>query len=211
MKISDLFKVKGFPVVIVTISTITFILSCTVLLFIPQAFDSLCLETRPDYVWQYFSGIFIHNIEPEWVMWVHMIMNFMALIPFGIIVEKIIGSKHALILFLIEWIVTAICFQLVTWNNPGQACGISTIEYAFATVGFYCIYIVLKSGKVSFYRQPLFYYFLFELFGMLGMLNPMSSMTSFVLHISGVVVGIAYIVFKKKAIRTGIEQMNSKE
>ncbi len=198
MKIRDLYKIKGFPYVTTVLAVISFILSCIVCYLIPEQFGSLCLQTRPEYMWQYFSGIFIHNIEPQWVMWVHMIMNFMGLIPLGIIVEKVIGSRSILWLFLVEVLVTAICFQVVTWSHPGQASGISSVGYAFATVGFYCIFRVLGKKETVFYKQPLFYYFLFEFLGMLSMLNPMSSMTSFVLHISGVAVGVIWIIIMKK-------------
>ncbi len=204
MKISDLYRIKGFPIITVSLAIISFIMSCIVCYLIPNQFDMFCLSTRPAYVWQYFSGILIHNIEPSWVMWVHMIMNFMGLIPLGIILEKVIGSRSTFALFLTEAVVTAVSFQVVTWNQPGQAVGISSVGYAFATVGFYCIFLVLKKRKKTCYKQQLFYYFLFEFFGMLSMLNPMNSMVSFVLHISGVVVGGIWIFIFRKKIKVTI-------
>lgn len=204
MKISDLYKIKGVPVITALLTAISFIMSCIVCYFMPEQFDNICLSTRPAYVWQYVSGIFIHNIEPQWVMWVHMIMNFMGLIPLGIIVEKIIGSKTTFGLVVVEASVTAICFQVVTWNQPGQACGISSVGYAFATVGFYCTFLVLRRRGVPCYKQPLFYYFLFEFLGMLGMLNPLNSMVSFVLHFSGVIVGCVWIFMNREKIDIAI-------
>ncbi len=207
MKISDLYRIKGFPWITVVLAVISFILSGIVCYLIPERFGMFCLTTRPHYIWQHMTGILIHNIEPRWVMWVHMIMNFMGLIPLGIIVEKVIGSKCTFALFMIEAVVTAVSFQVVTWNQPGQAAGISSVGYAFATVGFYCIFLVLKKRETPCYKQPLFYYFLFEFFGMLSMLNPMNSMVSFVLHISGVIVGGIWI-FINREIFTSIAKVH---
>ena len=206
MKFSDLYKIKGFPVVTVTLTVISFVMSCTVWL-VPTLFDYLCIETRPQYFWQYFSGCFIHNIEPKWVMWVHMIMNFMGLVPFGIIVEKVLGSKKTFLIFLAELVVTAVSLQLASFNNPTKISGISTITYVFATVAFYCIFLVLKKKETSCFKQPLFYYFIFQFWGMLQMLimmNPVNALTSFVGHISGIVVGIVTVLFAAKEIKEKI-------
>lgn len=206
MKIIDLYRIKGYPVVTMVLAITSFIMSCTVWL-IPELFDYLCIETRPQYAWQYFSGCFIHNIEPSWVMWVHMIMNFMGLIPLGIITEKVIGSKKTFILFLVELIVTAISLQVVTWNKPTKISGISTITYAFATVAFFCIYTVLKRKEASCFRQPLFYYALLEFVGMLQMLimlNPINAPASFVGHFSGIIVGAVAVAMSADDIKNKI-------
>lgn len=203
MRIKDLYKIKGFPFVTVSLAVTSFIMSVLVWL-VPDLFDYLCIETRPQYIWQYFSGCFIHGIEPRWVMWLHMGMNFMGLLPLGIITEKVIGTKKTFFLFLAELVVTAVCLQLVTWNNPGQASGISTITYAFATVAFYCIYVVIRRKEVSCFKQPLFYYVVFELVGMLQMLvmmNPVNAVMSFTGHVSGIIVGVIAVAFTAKDIK----------
>lgn len=207
MKIKDLYRIKGFPIVTVMLVVISFIMSCLVWMM-PELYDSLCIETRPQYIWQYFSGCFIHNIEPRWVMWVHMGMNFMGLIPLGIITEKVIGTKNTFFLFLGELVVTAVCLQLVSWKHPGQVSGISTISYAFATVAFYCVYKVIKRKEVPCFKQPLFYYCVFELVGMLQMLlmfNPVSSIMSFAGHTSGITVGAIAIVLTSKDINKKLQ------
>ncbi len=209
MKIRDLYRIKGFPVVTVTLAIISFVLSCVVWM-IPELYEYLCIETRPQYIWQYFSGCFIHNIEPRWVMWVHMGMNFMGLIPLGIITEKVIGSKNVFVLFLAELVVTAVSLQAVSFRKPGQASGISTITYAFATVAFYCVYLVIKRREASWVKQPLFYYCVFELVGMLQMLlmmNPFNAIMSFTGHVSGILVGVITIVLLSKTITEKIVNM----
>ncbi len=209
MKIRDLYRIKGFPIVTAVLVIISFVMSCVVWM-IPELYEYLCIETRPKYIWQYISGCFIHNIEPRWVIWIHMGMNFMGLIPLGIITEKVIGSKKTFFLFLGELMATAVCLQIVSWNRPGQASGISTITYAFATVAFYCVYVVIKRKEVSCFKQPLFYYCLFELVGMLQMLfmmNPLNAIMSFAGHVSGIVVGGITIVLLSKTITQKITNM----
>lgn len=209
MKIRDLYRIKGFPIVTAVLVIISFAMSCVVWM-IPELYDYLCIETRPQYIWQYFSGCFIHNVEPRWAMWIHMGMNFMGLIPLGIITEKVLGSKKTFFLLMGELIITAVCLQVVSWNHPGQASGISTITYAFATVAFYCVYLVIKRKEVSCFRQPLFYYCVFELVGMLQMLfmmNPMNAIMSFAGHVSGIIVGIVTIVLLSKTITPKITDM----
>lgn len=202
MKIRDLYRIKGFPIVTVVLAIMSFVLSCVVWVK-PELYEYLCIETRPTYMWQYVSGCFIHNIEPRSVMWIHMGMNFMGLIPLGIIAEKVIGSKNAFVVFVVELVVNAVVLQVVSWNHSGQASGISTITYAFATVAFYCVYTVIKRREVSCFKQPLFYYCAFELVGMLQMLfmmNPLNAIMSFAGHVSGIVVGGITIVLLSKAI-----------
>lgn len=202
MKIRDLYRIKCFPIVTMVLVVISFIMSCIVWMM-PKLYGYLCIETRPQYIWQYFSGCFIHNIEPRWVMWVHMGMNFMGLIPLGIITEKVIGTKNTFFLFLGELGVMAVCLQVVSLNKPGQVSGISTITYAFATVAFYCVYKVIKRKEVSCLKQPLFYYCVFEFVGMLQMLlmmNPVNAIMSFAGHVSGIIVGAIAIVLTSEEI-----------
>lgn len=207
MRIKDLYKIKGFPYVTVILAIFSFVASCVVWLK-PELFDFLCIETRPKYFWQYFSGCFIHSVEPRWSMWIHMGMNFMGLIPLGIITEKVIGTKKMFWLFLGELVVTAVVLQVVTLSNPGQASGISSICYAFATVAFYCVYKVIKKKEAPCVKQALFYYCIFECWGMLQMLimmNPINAPMSFAGHISGIVVGIIAIILTSKTIQCKID------
>lgn len=206
MRIRDLYRIKGFPYITVILAIFSFVASCVVWLK-PELFDFLCIETRPKYFWQYFSGCFIHSVEPRWSMWIHMGMNFMGLIPLGIITEKVIGTRNILLLFLGELVATAVLLQIVSLSNPGQASGISPICYAFATVAFYCVYKVIKKKEVPCMKQLLFYYCIFEFWGMLQMLilqNPVNAPMSFAGHISGIVVGIIAIMLTSKTIHCKI-------
>ena len=202
MRIRDLYKIKGFPIVTVVLAVVSFVLSFVVWLK-PELFEYLCIETRPQYFWQYFSGCLIHSVNPSWSMWIHIGMNFMGLIPLGIITEKIIGAKNMFWLFLGELTATAVVLQAVSLSKPGQASGISSISYAFATVAFYCVYRVIKKKEASCVKQGLFYYCVFEFWGMLQMLllqNPINAPMSFAGHISGIVVGVITIMLTKRTI-----------
>lgn len=164
----------------------------------PSLFDQMCLATRPTNIWQYFSGCFIHVIEPRFAFWIQLVMNLMGLIPMGYIIEKRYGSLKIFSLFLVEIIVTAILFQIVTWRNPGTAAGISSVMYAFGTVGFYCLYNEMREKKKEFWKQVSSYYFAFIGIGMLTNIAPMGSFVSMALHGSGIVCGGVFVALNKK-------------
>lgn len=165
---------------------------------VPGLFDQMCLATRPAHIWQYFSGCFIHVVEPKSAFWIQIIMNFMGLIPMGCMIEKRYGSLKVFVLFMAEIVVTAVLFQLVTWNKPGQAAGISSVMYAFGTVGFYCLFREMRKSK-GFWRRPASYYFALIGLGMLTNIAPMRSVVSLVLHSSGIVSGVIFVMVNAKS------------
>lgn len=180
------------------IVTMLIVIICTVLSVIvycnPELFGQMCLATKPVNIWQYFSGCFIHVVEPRVAFWIQLIMNFMGLIPMGCMIEKRYGSKKVFILFVAEIIVTALLFQLVTWSKPSEAAGISSVMYAFGTVGFYCLYKEMREKKKEFWKKPVSYYFVFIGLGMLTNIAPMGSVVSMVLHSSGIVLGGIFVI-----------------
>lgn len=199
MKLTSLFKRKNTPWVVYIVCFISIVLS--VLVFIkPELFDTLAMWTKPEHFWQYISGIFVHGAKPRWFLWVHLGMNMLGLIPFGIIVEKALGSKKSLYLFAAEWAVTAVLFQIIHYGSHSSAAGISSIEYAYATAAIPFVWHVFRVEGKRIFKQPLTYYFIFEYFGMLSLLNPMMGMASLLLHTSGIVVGIMFLLFNKKSI-----------
>jgi len=169
-------------------------------LLIPGLFENLCYKTRPEHFWQVFSGAFVHNIDPTTIFFVHLGMNLIGLVPFGILLEKRMGRKMLDIFTLIVWLATSLLFQLITWNNPSTAAGISAIGYAYAGAGFTFVFPLLKGHWKEAAKQPLFWFFAFEAFGLLSQLNPLLGMTSLLLHSFGLLLGIGFglIVHKKK-------------
>lgn len=187
---------KSFPIVTIVVSGVS--IFCSLIVFLnPELFSTLCFRTRPEHVWQYVSGSFIHVIEPRFAFWIQLIMNCMGLIPMGILVEKEYGSLRIGILMLSEMIVSAIVFQLVTWNYSGEAAGISAIMYAVGTVGFYVLFKRLKSERKAFWKKFSSFYFTFIGLGMVTNIAPMMSIVSLVMHLSGILVGIGFITLDR--------------
>lgn len=166
------------------------------------------MKTNPDHIWQYASGIFVHGIEPRWFMWIHLIMNLCALIPFGILVENTVGSRKTFVVFMIEWLVTIILFQILFLNKIQRSAGISSIAYTFATIAFYYAYRVWKSDKKGFWKQWLAYYYVFEFFGMISLLNPLAGIEALLLHLSGVVVGVLFVYANRKGMECALRRIN---
>jgi membrane associated rhomboid family serine protease len=204
ISLAKLYAIKRIPYVILTITAICVVASIAVFI-VPAWFDILCIKTSPEHIWQYASGIFIHGVNPRWFMWMHLGMNLLALLPFGILVEKMIGSKRTLFLFFAEWIVSVVLFQILTAANPHTTVGISTVAYAFATVALYYAYLVRKRNRKAFFKQPLSIFYLVEGLGMLSLLNPMAGMASLLMHFSGVIIGIIYIIIDKRFIHSKLE------
>ena len=102
------------------------------------------------------------------------------------------------VLAALEIAVTAVLFQLITRGNPGEAAGISSEMYAFATVGFACLIGDMRKEK-GFRKKPSSYYFALIGLGMLTNIAPMGSMVSLVLHGSGIVLGLVFVLLNRKA------------
>ena len=69
-------------------------------------FDLFAYSDNPKYIWQLFSGAFMHGskLAPIGLIWFHFIMNFILIFTFGGIIESKKGSKHILIVFIISLI-----------------------------------------------------------------------------------------------------------
>lgn len=198
MKLKALFDGKNKPVFLWTLLSVTVFVSFLGLL-LPPVFEHLCFVTRPDHIWQVFTGIFVHIINPVGIFFVHLGMNLIGLIPFGILLEKRIGTKTLALFTLGVWLLTSLLFQLITWNNPSSAAGISAIGYAYAGAGFPYAFSLLKGHWKEAAKQPLFWYFAFEAVGLLSQLNPLLGTTSLLLHTAGLLSGILFsLLYRRK-------------
>lgn len=72
----------------------------------------------------------------------HLIFNVLLVIPFGIMIEKILGSKRFALLSLTLWIVNAITFYIIAFVITPQGettygTGISGIAFSYEIIGLY--------------------------------------------------------------------------
>ena len=78
-------QIKKYPVVLIlTIICIVFALATQVN---DGMYDLFSFHSMPTYFWQYFSGTFMHGSKgaTSWFLWVHLFLNLLMIIPFGIL------------------------------------------------------------------------------------------------------------------------------
>ena len=139
-------------------------------------------------VWRFITSIFLHGSL------VHLMYNLFALLFFGVLLEKLIGSKRFLILFFTSGIVANL---ISVWFYPSSL-GASGAIYGIlgALVVLRPMMMVWAFGLIL----PMFIAgILWIIGGLIGMFIP--SNTGHIAHLSGIGVGILFglvLFFRKK-------------
>ena len=199
MGLRTLYQKKKVPFVTI-VFTLLCIAACTATYIKPYLYNYLALFEHENWKNQYITFLFVHGNEPHGIQWVHLGMNLLGLLPFGILAEKLLGHIRVILLFLVEWGVTLGLFLLLPKDAGANIAGISTVVYALAVLAAVCLIKTAKRDGRKIFKQPLTIYFLVELLGMLSLLNPIAmSGLALALHASGVAVGaLAAVIWNKK-------------
>ena len=94
MKIKDIYSKKGNCTISVILAFLCVAVTSVSMLF-PETYQNIAYAYPLKYPWQICSGIFLHG-SPELPIIGsigHLIFNLLLVIPFGIMVEKVIGTK----------------------------------------------------------------------------------------------------------------------
>ena len=201
MKIKDVYRRKGNYIVSVIMTllciTVTFISSV-----MPNVYNSLAYAYPIKYPWQICSGIFLHG-SPDLSMAGtigHLGFNLLLVLPFGMMIEKIIGSKRFLMLSVCLWIVNALAFYTIAFcvtpkGETAYGAGISGIAFSYGIIGLYSLFRLAKNDLKSLFKQLSFYLLLNIVVVMLVMINPyIAGVSSMILHLVAVVAGVIYIL-----------------
>ena len=175
---------KTYPVVS-TLSLTCLLLGLLTSFYGDAMYDLLAFHSKPVYAWQYVSGTLMHGSKgaPVWFLWVHLLLNGLMILPFGGLLERKIGSRQVLIVFVTAIVLSSIVFHLLTQEQDIQATGISAVGYAFVTGGA----MILPNVWKEFSRTvKLFYLFLIFLSGLM-LLPVITGWISTLLHLSGIV------------------------
>ena len=176
---------KKYPVVT------TLILICLVFAivssFYGKMYDLFAFHSKPIYIWQYISGTFMHGSKeaPIWFLWVHLILNFLMIIPFGSILENKLGSKNTFIAFIVAMIISSLLFQVITlpYSEDIVASGISAIGYAFVTGGIMNMKDLWKKYSI---KTKGLYIILISL-SLIMLLPIITGWMSTLMHLSGII------------------------
>lgn len=165
-----------------------------------------------EYPWQILSGIFVHGIAegPPELNIGHLVSNLLFVIPFGILVEKVIGNNRFSVLTIATWVMQSILFLILSsllmpGDETTRNAGISGLGFLFGTVGAYILFRLFVKNRKVFFKQILIYFYLLVLLVMVITLNPfMGGWSPFFLHLSGVISGIVFILISRKYIDANI-------
>lgn len=207
MKIKDIYRRKGNCIVSIVIALLC-ILVTTTSTIAPKTYNSLAYAYPPKYPWQICSGVFLHG-SPDLSMIGtigHLGFNLLLVLPFGIMIEKIIGSRKFLILTVCLWIVNALSFYTIAIvatpkGETAYAAGISGIAFSYGIIGLYSLFRLAKKDVRLMLKQFSFYLLLSVIVIMLLMINPyIAGISSMIIHLIAVLAGVIYILFEHKKI-----------
>ena len=138
----------------------------------------------------------------------HLIFNLLLDILFGIMIEKILGSKRFALMSLLLWMINAITFYVIAvvitpQGETAYGAGISGIAFSYGIIGLYSIFVLGKKNYKLLFKQISFYLLLNIIIAMIVMVNPyVAGVSSMIVHIVAIVFGVFYVVIYRKRIRT---------
>jgi len=129
--------------------------------------------------WTLLTSVFLHS------SFLHLLYNIFALVLFGIITERIIGTKKFMILFFLSGIIASF-FSIFLYNSVLGASGA-----IFGIIG--CLVVLRPKNVVFVYGMPLPLFiaaFVYAAIDILGLFAP--SGTANLAHLSGLAFGLVY-------------------
>jgi len=207
MRIKDIYLRKGNYAVSVIIAALCVTVTVISMLF-TNTYQAFAYAYPIQYPWQICSGIFLHG-SPEFPIAGsigHLIFNLLLVIPFGTMIEKILGSKRFAIMSIALWVVNAITFYIIAMvvtpkGETAYGAGISGIAFSYGIIGLHALLVLVKKNFKLLFKQVSFYLLLNIVVAMLIMVNPhVAGLSSMIIHITAIVFGIVYAIFYRKTI-----------
>lgn len=211
MKLSNLYKGRFRFLIVTLILTITCVVVSVSTYLDNSLFDIMAFYAPPRFFWQYFSGVFEHQIEPTWFLWVHLGLNLSMLLLLGLIIEKVLGSAKMLSIGVTTLVVNIIAVQLYFMNTQESPCGASVIFYSYGPIAFYIIFKVFLTNKKLVWRQPLWYIYLFEFSAMWILLPLTAPYVTNLFHGFGFIVGIIFLYIWRSEIKNEVDNLISEK
>lgn len=207
MKIKDIYHKKGNYIVSICIA----ILCVTVTLIslvVPNAYQAIAYAYPIKYLWQIGTGIFLHGAPnlPTAGSVGHLIFNLLLVIPFGIMIEKILGSKRLALMSFVLWIVNAITFYSIAFvitpqGETAYGAGISGIAFSYGIIGLYILFSLGKKNFKLMFKQVSFYLLFNIIIAMIVMVNPyVAGVSSMIVHIVAIIFGVLYVIYYRNII-----------
>ena len=207
MKIKDIYHKRGNYAVSIVIAILCVVVTL-ISLFIPSTYQAIAYTYPIEYPWQVCTGIFLHGAPNSPIKEIigHLIFNLLLVIPFGIMLEKILGSKRFALMSLVLWIVNAITFYIIAFiitpqGESASAAGISGIAFSYGIIGLYSLFTLGKKNFKLMFNQVSFYLLLNIIITMIIMVNPyVAGIFPMIVHIVAIIFGIIFTMFYHKVI-----------
>lgn len=178
MKIRDIYLGKSIPVVSLVTALLCLIVT-GISMIVPSIADKFIFMFPVTYPWQIITYLFQHYTTGDMIpgglggipdalfSMVHLVFNLLLVLPFGVLVEKVLGTKRFLLLSFVAWQIDIGCiffasFAAVTMYGQDSvdiaAFGASALAFAFMPVGLYIIILLgMNYGFGSLFKQVSFY------------------------------------------------------
>lgn len=224
MKIRNIYFGKGIPffciavmLLCITVTLISQLIPSTYFVF---AFFPL------KYPWQIITWIFLHGAPQELLppdapysaidlTLGHLGYNLLLILPFGILVEKLLGTKKMLVLFAVSWvtdviamlIMGAVSIYILKESELAGGAGASGLAFCFMPIGVYALFILgRKYGFGKLFRQVSFYFLMsIAIPTLIIALSPsvqgVTGISSMVIHLLAVIIGIIFTIVFRKTIK----------
>jgi len=175
-----------------------------------QIYDLLVLRADLGYIlvrpWTLITHMFLHDRFGIF----HILFNMMTLYFFGPYLEKLIGKKSFVIMYLVSGVVAAIGFILFEGNiNVGLVGASGAVSGVLGAVA-----ILNPNLKVYVYFIPMkikymiVFYALISILFMMSFMGTSSSLIAHAAHLSGIIIGLAFGLYYKKRIVNRIRQQH---
>ncbi len=138
------------------------------------------------WLWQFFTYMFLHSTTDPW----HLIFNVIALWMFGGEIERILGSRRFLTLYLTAGIFAGLCSSLFTPQSPivGASAAILAIMVVFG--------MHFPNSTVVFYFFPIKAMYLVMIFTGITIfqcITPKNDTIAYIAHLSGLLFGFLFV------------------
>ncbi len=215
MRIRDIYLRKGNFFVSLVMAAICVVV--TIVSFVVPDTYNIFASTYPiQYPWQILSGMFLHG-DPTLTAAVnigHLIFNLLLVLSFGLMIEKILGSKKFALLTIGLWLVYIATFNIIAVittpeGEKAYGAGISGVAFAYGIMGLYSLFLLAKKSLKRMFKQVSFYLLMNNIIAMLVMVNPfVAGVSSMIVHIVAIIAGIIGIAFFRKTINNFLDSEN---
>lgn len=231
MKIKNIYLNKKTPVISIAIALLCVIITLISQL-VPSTYMALTFTYPVRYPWQLITYIFLQGVPGELLPPYfpyssmeltigHLGYNLLLLLPFGVLVEKVIGSKRFLALFASAWTVDAILNFImgVIYTKDGESfavSGASGIAFSFMPVGVYILCVMAKRyGFGKLFMQVSFYLLMgialpTSVISLMPNIAGVAGIPSMIIHLIALAVGVVFAFICKRKIACFFNNTNVK-